>query len=144
MDEPARSGSRTSSRSTCDGCRMASDILPAVAHPYLTQGEVRAFCAKHQIAVEAWSPIARAGYSTIPRSRRSRPGRGRALLRWSRASTSSAATSTPPKSVTPARIKENIDIFDFRLTDQDLAAITALNRDERTGPDPDTFDILFD
>ena len=44
-----------------------------------------------------------------------------------------------PKSVTPERIKENIDLFDFELSGQDVAAITALNRDERTGPDPDTF-----
>ncbi len=47
-----------------------------------------------------------------------------------------------PKSVTPARIKENIDIFDFALTAEDVAAISALNRNERTGPDPDTFDVI--
>jgi 2,5-diketo-D-gluconate reductase A len=45
-----------------------------------------------------------------------------------------------PKSVNPARIKENIDIFDFELSDADMAAIHGLNRDERTGPDPETFD----
>jgi len=47
-----------------------------------------------------------------------------------------------PKSVTPARIKENIDIFDFELSGQDLEAITSLNRDQRTGPDPDKFDLV--
>jgi 2,5-diketo-D-gluconate reductase A len=45
-----------------------------------------------------------------------------------------------PKSVTPARIRENIGIFDFELSGQDLEAITSLNRGERTGPDPDKFD----
>ena len=45
-----------------------------------------------------------------------------------------------PKSVTRARVAENFDIFDFALSDEDLADIDALNRDERTGPDPDTFD----
>jgi 2,5-diketo-D-gluconate reductase A len=44
-----------------------------------------------------------------------------------------------PKSVTRARIEENIRIFDFELTEDDLARITALDRGERTGPDPDTF-----
>jgi len=46
-----------------------------------------------------------------------------------------------PKSVTPARIRENIDIFDFELSGQEVEVISALNRDERTGPDPDTFDV---
>ncbi len=45
-----------------------------------------------------------------------------------------------PKSVTPARIKENIDIFDFKLSGADVEAISLLNRNERTGPDPDKFD----
>ena len=47
-----------------------------------------------------------------------------------------------PKSVTPARIRENIDIFDFELSGEDHEAITALNRNERTGPDPDKFDMV--
>ena len=46
-----------------------------------------------------------------------------------------------PKSVTPARIRENIDIFDFELTGEDVEVISALNRDERTSPDRDTFDV---
>jgi len=45
-----------------------------------------------------------------------------------------------PKSVNPDRIKENIGIFDFELPSEDVEAITLLNRDERTGPDPDKFD----
>jgi 2,5-diketo-D-gluconate reductase A len=49
-----------------------------------------------------------------------------------------------PKSVTAARIRENIDIFDFELSGQDTEAITALNRNLRTGPDPDTFDMIPD
>jgi 2,5-diketo-D-gluconate reductase A len=46
-----------------------------------------------------------------------------------------------PKSVTPARISENIDIFDFELSGEDVEAITALDRGKRRGPDPDTFDL---
>ena len=47
-----------------------------------------------------------------------------------------------PKSVTAERVRENIDIFDFELSGEDVAAISALNRDERTGPNPDTFDLV--
>jgi 2,5-diketo-D-gluconate reductase A len=47
-----------------------------------------------------------------------------------------------PKSVTPDRIRENIDIFDFGLSTDEVEVISALNRDERTGPDPDTFDMI--
>ena len=47
-----------------------------------------------------------------------------------------------PKTVTPSRMKENFDLFDFEIAPADMAAITSLNRDERTGPDPDTFDYV--
>ena len=47
-----------------------------------------------------------------------------------------------PKSATPDRIRENIDIFGFELSGEDVETISALNRDERTGPDPDTFDFI--
>ena len=47
-----------------------------------------------------------------------------------------------PKSVTPERVQENFEIFDFELTDADMTDITALNRNERTGPDPDAFNYI--
>jgi 2,5-diketo-D-gluconate reductase A len=123
-----------------------TEILPAVnqieVHPYLTQNELRAFCAKHQIAIEAWSPIAQGKVLDDPTIREiaERVGKSPAqvVLRWH----IERGDIVFPKSVTPERIVENIAIFDFELSGADVAAISALNRDERNGPDPDTFAML--
>jgi 2,5-diketo-D-gluconate reductase A len=123
-----------------------SDITPAVnqieVHPYLTQDELRAFCAEHQIAIEAWSPIAQGNVLDDPTIRSIASGLGKTpaqvVLRWH----IERGDIVFPKSVTPARIKENIDIFDFELSGEDVQAISSLNKDERTGPDPETFDVL--
>jgi 2,5-diketo-D-gluconate reductase A len=120
-----------------------SDITPAInqieAHPYLTQDELRAYCTEHQIAVEAWSPIAQGLVLDDPTitsiANRVDKTPAQVVLRWH----IDRGDIVFPKSVTPARIKENIDIFDFELSGEDLQAISALNKDERTGPDPDTF-----
>jgi len=120
------------------------EIPPAVdqieVNPYLTQDELRGFCAEHQIAVEAWSPLARGQVlsDTAVSSIASRTGKTPAqlVLRWH----IQRGDIVFPKSVTPERIKENIDIFDFELSGADVEAITLLNRNERTGPDPDKFD----
>ncbi|HKA96028.1 MAG TPA: aldo/keto reductase [Streptosporangiaceae bacterium] len=123
------------------------DVPPAVnqieVHPYLTQAEVRAYCAERGIAVEAWSPLARGGEllgEPAIAAIASRVGKSPAqvVLRWH----IERGDIVFPKSVTPSRIRENIDIFDFELSAEDVAAIGALNRDARTGPDPDTFDVI--
>jgi 2,5-diketo-D-gluconate reductase A len=123
-----------------------SEIPPAVnqieVHPYLTQDDVRAFCAEHQIAIEAWSPIAQGGVLDDPTivSIASRVGKtpAQVVLRWH----IERGDIVFPKSTTPARIKENIDIFDFELSGADVESISALNKNERTGPDPDKFDMV--
>jgi 2,5-diketo-D-gluconate reductase A len=119
------------------------EIRPAVnqieVNPYLTQDEVRDFCAEHEIAVEAWSPLARGNALNDPTiddiARRVGKTPAQVILRWH----IERGDIVFPKSVTPSRIRENIDIFDFGLTGEDVEAISALNRNERTGPDPDTF-----
>jgi 2,5-diketo-D-gluconate reductase A len=119
------------------------EIPPAVdqieVHPYLTQDEVRQFCGGHQIAIEAWSPIAQGQVLDDPTivSIAGRAGRSPAqvVLRWH----IERGDIVFPKSVTPARIAENIDIFDFELSGEDTEAISALNKNLRTGPDPDKF-----
>jgi 2,5-diketo-D-gluconate reductase A len=120
-----------------------TDIIPAVnqieAHPYLTQDDVRAFCAQHQIAVEAWSPLGKGGVLDDPVIGRiaERTGKtpAQVVLRWH----IQRGDIVFPKSVTPDRIRENIDIFDFELSGADVNDITLLNKNERTGPDPDKF-----
>jgi 2,5-diketo-D-gluconate reductase A len=120
-----------------------TDIIPAVnqieVHPYLTQDDVRAFCADHQIAVEAWSPLGKGGVLDDPVIGRiaERTGKtpAQVVLRWH----IQRGDIVFPKSVTPKRIKENIDIFDFELSGADVNDITLLNKNERTGPDPDKF-----
>jgi 2,5-diketo-D-gluconate reductase A len=125
-----------------------SEITPAVnqieVHPYLTQDDVRTFCAEHQIAIEAWSPIAQGNVLDDPTimsiARSVGKTAAQVVLRWH----IERGDIVFPKSVTPARIKENIDIFDFELSGEDVEAISALNRNERTGPDPDKFDMVPD
>ncbi|HEX9064392.1 MAG TPA: aldo/keto reductase [Streptosporangiaceae bacterium] len=121
-----------------------SDIPPAVnqieVSPYLTQDELRRFCAEHQIAVEAWSPLARGGDlladpEVVRISKETGKTPAQVVLRWH----IERGDIVFPKSVTAARVRENFDIFDFELSGADVAAISALNRDQRTGPDPDTF-----
>ncbi|MHB1431217.1 MAG: aldo/keto reductase [Streptosporangiaceae bacterium] len=126
-------------RPLLDECEVVPAVNQIEVHPYLTQDEVRAFCAEHQIAVEAWAPIARGTIVTEPvvGSIAARIGHtpAQVVLRWH----IQRGDIVFPKSVTPARIRENIDIFDFELSEAEMAAITGLNRNQRTGPDPDTF-----
>lgn len=120
-----------------------SDVVPAVnqieVHPYLTQDDVRSFGAEHEIATEAWSPIAQGkvlGDPTINRIAQ-RVGRtpAQVTLRWH----IQRGDIVFPKSVTRKRMEENFDLFDFELSEGDIGEISALNRNERTGFDPDRF-----
>ncbi|HEY1664249.1 MAG TPA: aldo/keto reductase [Trebonia sp.] len=121
-----------------------AQVIPAVnqieVHPYLTQDDVRAFCAEHQIAVEAWSPLGRGSVLGEPviQSIADRAGKtpAQVVLRWH----IQRGDIVFPKSVKPDRIRENMDIFDFELPATDIEDITLLNKNERTGPDPDRFD----
>ena len=120
-----------------------AEVPPAInqieVHPYLTQDDVREFCAEHQIAVEGWSPLGQGrelGDPTISEiAERIGKTPAQVVLRWH----IERGDIVFPKSVTPARIKENFAIFDFELSGEDVEAITALDKNERTGPDPDTF-----
>jgi 2,5-diketo-D-gluconate reductase A len=122
-------------------CEVPPAVNQIEVHPYFTQSEVRAFCGEHQIAVEAWAPLAQGAVLSDPTidaiARRVGKTPAQVVLRWH----IERGDIVFPKSVTPARIRENVDIFDFELSGEDVEAITALDRGERIGPDPDTFDL---
>ncbi|RAJ43031.1 diketogulonate reductase-like aldo/keto reductase [Kitasatospora sp. SolWspMP-SS2h] len=121
----------------------AGGPVPAVnqveLHPGLQQAELRAFHAAHGIATEAWSPLAQGAVLDDPAitaiAERTGKSPAQVVLRWHL----QLGNLVIPKSVTPARIRQNLDVFDFALTEDDLAAIAATDRGLRTGPDPDTF-----
>lgn len=125
-----------------------TEVVPAVnqieVSPYLTQDDLRAFCRQHRIAVEAWSPIARGKVVDDPviNGIGERLGKTAAqvTLRWH----IQRGDIVFPKSVSPQRMAENIDIFDFVLTESDMQAISALDAEERTGPHPDEFHWMPD
>ena len=124
-------------------CEVPPAVNQIEVHPYLTQADVRAYCAEHRIAVEAWSPLARGGEllsEPVIVSIAGRVGKSPAqvVLRWH----IERGDIVFPKSVTRERVQENFELFDFELSDADMSDISALNKDERTGPDPDTFDAI--
>jgi diketogulonate reductase-like aldo/keto reductase len=121
-----------------------SDVVPALnqveLHPYLSQEPLRRFHAEHGIATEAWSPLGQGGellkdetitgmaekYGVEP---------AQVVIRWHL----QVGNVVIPKSATPERIRSNFDVLGFELDPDDVEAISALNRDERLGPDPDKF-----
>ena len=119
-------------------------VVPAVnqieLHPRLVQDELRAFHGAHGIATEAWSPLARgallddAALASIAQAHDRSPAQ--IVLRWH----VQLGNVVIPKSATPERIAANLDLFDFALSDEEVAAISALDApDGRTGPHPDTY-----
>jgi 2,5-diketo-D-gluconate reductase A len=131
-----------------DRITKESNTIPAVnqveVHPYFTNEEVRAYGREHGIAIEAWSPIARGTVLDEPEIRRIAGDRGKSpaqvVLRWH----IQRGDIIFPKSVSPSRMKDNFELFDFELDNDDTAAISALDRGEpgRIGPNPDTYDVI--
>ncbi|MFJ7669646.1 aldo/keto reductase [Lysinibacillus sp. NPDC097195] len=110
-------------------------------HPHLTQEEVRAYCKEHGIQVEAWSPLMNGSlleeeliqqlatkYSKTP---------AQIVLRYD----VQHGVVTIPKTMTPARMAENLQVFDFTLTDEEMAQLDAMNDGLRCGPDPEKFNF---
>jgi 2,5-diketo-D-gluconate reductase A len=125
-----------------------ADVVPAVnqieLHPYLLNGEVDSYGREHGIATQAWSPIAQGALLDDPvvNEIAERLGRtpAQVVLRWH----IERGNIVFPKSTTPARMRENFELFDFELEPGDVEKIDALDRSEegRTGPHPDSFAYL--
>jgi 2,5-diketo-D-gluconate reductase A len=123
-----------------------TEIVPAVnqieVHPYFAQNELLAFDAEHGIATEPWAPLVQGAVlddeTVLDVARDSGKTAAQVVLRWH----VQRGSTVFPKSVTPQRIQENFEIFDFELSDADMERISALDRNGRTGPEPDTFDYV--
>jgi 2,5-diketo-D-gluconate reductase A len=121
-----------------------TDVVPVLnqveLHPWLQQAETRAYDAAHGILTEAWSPLARGRAIGNPAldALGAKHGKSAAqvVIRWHL----QLGNVVIPKSVTPSRIRENFDVFDFALDSEDLAVIAHLETDERTSRDPDDLD----
>lgn len=120
-------------------------VVPAVnqveLHPSLTQEPLLKYCTEHNIILESWSPLGAGKNNSLKNETIVSIGEkygktpAQVILRWN----IDRGIITIPKSVTPSRIKENIDIFDFELTESEIEAINSINTDERVGADPDNF-----
>ncbi|WP_347550122.1 aldo/keto reductase [Pseudalkalibacillus hwajinpoensis] len=110
-------------------------------HPLLNQQEVREYCKQYSIQMEAWSPLAQGKLldHEVVKGIAENHGKTTAqvIIRWDL----EHEVVTIPKSSNPERIKQNFDVFDFELTQEDIRALDELNQNERMGPDPDNFDF---
>ncbi|MET1177300.1 aldo/keto reductase [Peribacillus simplex] len=122
-----------------------SEVKPVVnqieLHPLLTQVEIRDYCAKHEIKVESWSPLGRGNLLEEPTINHIAKKHGKSsaqvLIRWHL----QHDLVVIPKSITPSRIEENAEVFDFSLSLNEMNQIDALNKNERFGSNPD--ELLF-
>ncbi len=122
---------------------VKANVKPMVnqieCHPRLTQFDLREYCAEQEIAITSWSPLARGRILEEPTLQRisNKYGKSTAqtIIRWHL----QHDLIVIPKSENPTRIAENMDVYDFELSFEDMKNIDALNLNERTGKDPDNF-----
>jgi diketogulonate reductase-like aldo/keto reductase len=120
-----------------------ANIKPMVnqieCHPRLTQFDLREYCEEQGIAVTSWSPLARGRILEEPTLKRISTkyskSTAQTIIRWHL----QHDLIVIPKSENPSRIAENMDVYDFELSFEDMKNIDALNLNERTGKDPDNF-----
>jgi len=120
-------------------CEIKPMVNQVEYHPKLTQKSLHEFCKKHDIQLEAWSPLMQGQLLNEPTlveiANKYGKSTAQVIIRWDLQN----EVVTIPKSITPHRIQENANVFDFELTDEEMNQISALNEDKRVGPDPDEF-----
>jgi 2,5-diketo-D-gluconate reductase A len=117
-------------------------VVPTVnqieLHPRLQQAQLRGYHARHGIATDAWAPLAKGGVlddrAILGLAERVGRTPAQVVLRWH----VQLGNIAVPKSVTPSRIRQNLDVFDFELSEEDLQTIAGLEANERVGPHPDS------
>lgn len=122
-----------------------ASVIPAINqveyHPRLTQVELKEFCQKHHIQLEAWSPLMQGELLNHPVLQEIAQTYGKSvaqvILKWDLQND----VVTIPKSTKEHRIIENASLFDFVLSEEDMERINELNQNKRVGPDPDNFDF---
>ncbi|TMN21472.1 aldo/keto reductase [Lentibacillus cibarius] len=122
----------------------SSNVKPVINqveyHPHLTQEQLKAFCEEEDIQLEAWSPLKRGRILDEPVLReiaaKYNKTAAQVILRWD----VQQNVVTIPKSTHEHRIKENAAIFDFELTRDEMEQINSLNKNDRAGTNPDSFD----
>lgn len=120
---------------------MSTPVVNQVeSNPYFLNDAVRDYGAEHSIATQAWSPLAQGRVLDDPQlvalADQLGVGVSQVVLRW----VLQRGDIVFPKSTKRERMEQNLDVFGFELGVEQMASISALNRDERTGPDPDAFD----
>jgi len=125
-----------------DECDIVPTVNQVECHPYLQQKELKEFCQKHGIVLEAYSPLMNGTkvlddsvIKEIATQHDKTPAQ--VILRWHLQSD----IVVIPKTVTPSRMKENLDVFDFELTDSDMERIAELDRGERHNSVPSEMNI---
>ncbi|MGK7376316.1 aldo/keto reductase [Planococcus sp. 1R117A] len=118
-------------------CEVTPVLNQIECHPYLAQNDLKEFCAKHDIFIEAWSPLDQGGevlQDEIVQKIAETHGKSPAqvVLRWHLQNNTIAI----PKSVTPSRIEENYQVFEFELSADEMEQINGLNKDRRKGSHP--------
>ncbi len=121
-------------------CEVVPVVNQVERHPYFQQRELQDFCEKHHIIIEAYSPLMNGKdvlNDSVVKEIAKAHGKTAAqvILRWHL----QTGVITIPKSVTPSRIEENFDVFDFELTAEDMEKMTALDRNLRIGAVPSEF-----
>ncbi|MEB5648493.1 aldo/keto reductase [Mammaliicoccus sciuri] len=108
-------------------------------HPYLTQKELRTYLEAQKIVTQSWSPLMNGQIleDEVVKEIANELGKtpAQVIIRWN----IDENIVVIPKSVTPSRIEENLNVFDFELSEDQLSRLNALNKDERIGPDPEVF-----
>lgn len=125
-----------------DECEIKPVLNQVECHPYFAQNNMKEFCAKHDIFVEAWSPLDQGGevlQDEDVKAIADAHGKTNAqiVLRWHLQNN----TIVIPKSVTPSRIEENFNVFDFELTAAEIKRIDALDRNARRGAHPNEMNM---